>query len=210
MENIGKTVHWLGHSSFRLENPAGTAVYIDPYNLIEQSKKADIVLITHEHFDHFSPADINKVVKENTKIFGPVALAGKVKGDFTALRPGDKAETAGVVVEAVSAYNTDKSFHPRALGYLGYVVTVGGLRVYHAGDTDLIDEMKAVKADVALLPVGGIYTMDAVGACEAARAIKPEVAVPMHYGSVVGSQEDAIRFKNLCGACEVKVLEQEK
>ncbi|MBI4801098.1 MAG: MBL fold metallo-hydrolase [Elusimicrobia bacterium] len=210
MENMEKTVHWLGHASFRLESPAGAAVYIDPYNLKEQSKKADLVLITHAHFDHFSPADISKVVKADTKIFGPEALAGKIQGDFTALKPGDKAEAAGVAVEAVSAYNTDKNFHPRTSGYLGYVVNVGELSVYHAGDTDLIEEMKTVKADVALLPVGGTYTMDARDACGAAQAIKPKVAVPMHYGSVVGSREDAIRFKNLCGACEVKILEQEK
>ncbi|MBU2573081.1 MAG: MBL fold metallo-hydrolase [Elusimicrobia bacterium] len=210
MENIEKTVHWLGHAAFRLESPAGTAVYIDPYNLKEQSKKADIVLITHAHFDHFSPADINKVVKAGTKLFGPEALAGKVQGDFTALKPGDRAEAAGVAVEAVSAYNTDKNFHPKASGFLGYVVDVGELRIYHAGDTDLIDEMKTVKADVALLPVGGTYTMDARDACDAAIAVKPKVAVPMHYGSVVGSKEDAIRFQNLCGACEVKILEQEK
>ncbi|OGS46858.1 MAG: Zn-dependent hydrolase [Elusimicrobia bacterium RIFOXYB2_FULL_62_6] len=210
MEDLEKKVHWLGHSSFRLESQAGTAVYIDPYNLKAPEKKADVVLITHAHFDHFSPADIGKVAKSGTRIFGPEALAGKVEGDFTALKPGDRAEAAGVAVEAVPAYNTDKNFHPKASGFLGYVVDLGGFSVYHAGDTDLIEEMKSIKADAALLPVSGTYTMDASEACRAAQLIKPKVAVPMHYGSVVGSREDAIRFRNLCGACEVVILEQEK
>lgn len=210
MDNIERTVHWLGHASFRLESAAGTMVYIDPYNLKEQAKKADIVLITHPHFDHFSPADINKVAKNSTKLFGPEALAGKVQGDFTALKPGDKAEAAGVSIEAVPAYNTDKNFHPKAAGFLGYLAAIDGLTVYHAGDTDLIEEMKGLKADVALLPIGGTYTMDAVDACKACQLIRLQAAVPMHYGSVVGSREDAIRFRNLCAGCEVKILEQEK
>lgn len=210
MENIERTVHWLGHASFRLESQAGTMVYIDPYNLKEQAKKADIVLITHPHFDHFSPADIAKVVKTGTRLFGPEALAGKVGGDFATLKPGDRAEAAGAAVEAVAAYNTDKNFHPKASGFLGYVVTIDGAAVYHAGDTDLIEEMKNIRADVALLPIGGTYTMDAHDACKACRIIKPRAAVPMHYGSVVGSREDAIRFQNLCAGCEVKILAQEK
>lgn len=210
MENIERTVHWLGHASFRLEGGDGTVVYIDPYNLKEQEKKADVVLITHPHFDHFSPADLNKVVKNGTKLFGPEALAGKVSGDFAALKPGDNVSAAGVSVEAVSAYNTDKNFHPKASGFLGYVVGIDGIAVYHAGDTDLIEEMKSVKADVALLPIGGTYTMDAHDACKALQVIKPKAGVPMHYGSVVGSREDAIRFKNLCAVCEVLILPQEK
>ena len=208
MDDIEKVVHWLGHSSFRLENAAGKVVYIDPYKVAAPEKKADLVLITHAHADHFSPADIDKVASGTTLILGPASLSGKVKGNFTALKPGDTTAAAGIPVEAVSAYNTDKSFHPREAGNLGFIVTIGDLRVYHAGDTDVIGEMKEIKADVALLPVGGNYTMDAGDACQAARIIKPRAAVPMHYGSVVGSDEDAMRFKNLC-ICDVRVLKKE-
>jgi len=208
MDDIEKTVHWLGHSSFRLEGADGKTVYIDPYKVSAPEKKADVVLVTHAHSDHFSPADIEKVTGAATKIFGPVSLTGKVKGSFTALKPGERADTAGIPIETVSAYNTDKSFHPKAAGNLGYIVTIGGLRVYHAGDTDVIEEMKDIKADVALLPVGGNYTMDASDACQAAKILKPRAAVPMHYGSIVGSDEDAIRFKNLC-LCDVRVLARE-
>ena len=208
MGDIERTVHWLGHASFRLELPSGAAVYLDPYQMRPAAKKADVILITHAHSDHFSPADIALISKAGTRIFGPETLNGKLVG-FTPLKPGDKAEAGGAVIDAVPAYNIGKSFHPIASGNLGYVVTAGDLRVYHAGDTDLIPEMEGLKADVALLPVGGTYTMDAVEACRAALAIKPRAAVPMHYGSVVGSNEDAIRFKNLCGACEVLILPRE-
>jgi len=210
MEDIRQTVHWLGHSAFRLELPSGTAVYIDPYMLDPEAKKADVILITHGHADHFSPADIARIAGKNTRLFGPETLKGKVGGDFTALKPGGSAEPLGIAINAVPAYNIGKRFHPIDAGNLGYVVAAGGLRVYHAGDTDLIPEMAGLKADVALLPVGGTYTMDAVEACRAAQAIKPKAAVPMHYGSVVGSKEDALRFKNLCGVCEVLILPKEK
>jgi len=209
MGDIKQTVHWLGHASFRLELPSGAAVYLDPYQVKPAAKKADVILITHAHSDHFSPADIGRISKAGTMIFGPETLKGKLAG-LTALKPGDKAETGGVVINTVPAYNIGKNFHPIASGNLGYIVTVGDLRVYHAGDTDFIPEMEGLKADVALLPVGGTYTMDAVEACRAALAIKPQAAVPMHYGSVVGSNEDAIRFKNLCGACEAIILPREE
>ena len=209
MDDIDKIVHWLGHASFRLEIPDGRALYIDPYLIEGAPKKADILLITHPHADHFSPADMDKVTTEKTRIFGPESLAGKVKGLFTALKPGDTMNADGIGIEAVSAYNVDKNFHPKAAGNLGYVVTIGDLRVYHAGDTDVIPEMRDVHADVALLPVGGTYTMDAAAACEAARLMKCRVAIPMHYGTVVGDQEDALRFKNL-SLCEARRLKKEK
>ncbi|OGS07167.1 MAG: hypothetical protein A2270_11405 [Elusimicrobia bacterium RIFOXYA12_FULL_51_18] len=210
MDDIRKMIHWLGHASFRLELPSGIMVYLDPYLLTAESKKADVILITHGHFDHFSLADIAKIIKKETMVFGPESLSGKILGGFTGLKPGDKAEFRGIVINAVPAYNIGKPFHPRASGNLGYVVDTGDLRVYHAGDTDFIPEMEDIKADVALFPIGGTYTMDAVDACRAALALKPRAAVPMHYGSVVGSKDEAVRFKNLCNVCEMLILPQEE
>src|SRR3989339_1527558 len=125
MSDIRKIVHWLGHAAFRLELPSGVMVYLDPYLLKGGSKKADVILITHGHFDHFSPADIAKIIKEETRIFGPESLSGKILGGFTGLKPGDKAESRGIVINAVPAYNIGKSFHPRVSGNLGYVVDTG-------------------------------------------------------------------------------------
>ncbi len=186
-------IRWLGHASFLIEI-FNKKIYIDPYALPEESEPADLILITHDHYDHCNINAINKIKKSETHILGPESVAKMVSGAGI-LRPGDVMDFHGVKIKAVLSYNIEKHFHPRDSG-VGFVIEIRGKRVYHAGDTDLIPEMKNLKdIAVALLPVGGTYTMNADEAVEAVKAIKPEIAVPMHYGSVAGSREDALRFK---------------
>ncbi len=195
-------LHWLGHDSFRLDGPP--TIYFDPLNLKGSLPKADIILISHEHLDHCSPDDVKRISGPETVIVAPAEAAKKLRGDVRVLRPGERITVAGVEIEAVPAYNVNKfrspgvPFHPQDAGHCGYVVTVGGERVYFAGDTDHIPEMADIRCDVALLPVGGTYTMTAEEAAQAAADIKPRVAVPMHWGGgVVGDRADAERFRSL-------------
>ena len=204
-----ENLHWLGHSGFYVESKKGTTVYFDPYHVQDGLPKADIILVSHDHFDHCSPADIQKVSKPGTVVVGPASIASKLQGPMKAVSAGGKLTIGDIGIEAVPAYNPAKPFHPRSSGYLGFVVAIDGTSIYHAGDTDVIPEMKKIKADVALLPVGGTYTMNSAEAAEAVEAIRPKVAVPMHYGSVAGSAQDAQEFKRLCKS-EVRILEVER
>lgn len=199
-------IHWLGHDSFRIENDV--IIYIDPWQVPPDSPKADIVLITHEHYDHCSPRDVARLQKPDTVIVTIPAAASKLKGNIREVKPGDKVTVKGVDIEAVPAYNLDKPFHPREAGHVGFIVTVGGKRIYHAGDTDFIPEMEDLEVDIALLPVSGTYVMTAEEAARAAEAIKPEVAIPMHYDAIVGSISDARRFEKLTSV-KVTILPKE-
>lgn len=185
------SLHWLGHDTFRVDGPP--VVYVDPYKLPPRVVAADLILITHDHFDHLSHEDVARVRTEGTIVVGPPEVAEKLPG-VRVLRAGESCEVAGVRIRAVPAYNTNKTFHPRETGKVGYVFTVGGVTYYHAGDTDLIPEMEDLAPDVALLPVSGTYVMTAHEAAQAARRIRPKVAVPMHHGTIVGSDDDARVF----------------
>lgn len=197
-------IKWLGHDAFRID--AEKTIYIDPYE-ISGGPAGDLMLITHEHFDHCSPEDVAKVQGPETVIITESQSAAKLSGNVRAVKPGDTVTAHGVTVQAVPAYNTDKAFHPRENGWLGFVIEVEGVRVYHAGDTDVIPEMNEIEADIALLPVSGTYVMTADQAVEAALAIKPKIAIPMHYGSVVGGDADADAFKKaLEGKIDVHIL----
>ena len=197
-------IHWLGHASFRLDAD-GVVIYFDPRNL-KNPIPADVVLVTHGHFDHLSVDDIAAITKPGTVALCPASCVDKLKGDVRTVAPGDTLHLGAVTVEAVHAYNTDKPNHPRSAGNVGYVVEVGGQRIYFAGDTDLIPEMADIRCDVALLPVGGTYTMNAQEAAEAAGIIKPRVAVPMHWGDLVGTRQDAERFLALLPASVQSVI----
>jgi len=158
-------IKWLGHASIRIE--AQQIIYIDPWK-IKGGPKADLILISHSHHDHLSPADIRKIRKEDTVIVAAGDAAAQLSGDVRALKPGDKVTVQGVTVEAVPAYNIGKPYHPKANHWIGFLLTVEGKTIYYAGDTDFIPEMKAIKADIWILPVGGTYTMTAKEAAEAA------------------------------------------
>jgi L-ascorbate metabolism protein UlaG (beta-lactamase superfamily) len=192
-------IKWLGHASFLIEDEK--TIYIDPFDLPEGLPKADLILVTHGHRDHLSPQDILKILKPDTKIVTVGASQAYLPEEAkhtVAVTPRESVTVEGVNIEVIPAYNKSKSFHPKDSGDAGYVVHLKDRTVYHAGDTDFIDEMKNLKADIALLPAGGKYTMDAEEAAAAANAIKPRVAVPMHWGTIVGSQEDAEKFVAMC------------
>jgi len=207
IETILQSLTWLGHDGYCLK-AAGKVIYFDPFKLSENDyEPADIVLISHEHYDHFSPKDLEKIVTGQTTIVTDKTVAKKLSGKVEEVSPGDKITVAGVQVEVVPAYNTNKDFHPKANGWLGFIVTVDGVRIYHAGDTDYIPEMQEIRADIALLPVSGTYVMTAHEAVEAALAIGPQVAIPMHYGSIVGGSDDARIFAEaLKGKIRVELL----
>ncbi len=186
-------IDWLGHASFRLRG--SVIIYIDPWKLAGEPHDADIVLITHSHYDHLSAEDIAKVSRPGTVIVGARSIAGDLPpGETVLLAPGEKTEVGGVEIEAVRAYNTNKKFHPKENDWVGYIINLDGLFIYHCGDTDVIDEMNTVNCDVALLTVSGTYVMTADEAVEAARRIGPKVAIPMHWGDIVGGRQDAERF----------------
>ena len=205
VNDVIKNITWLGHDGFLIKGD-GKTIAIDPFQ-VKDSEPADIILVTHEHYDHCSPEDIQKLQKASTVIVTEASSAAKLSGDVRVVQPGDKLTVEGIQIEVVPSYNTNKSFHPKQNGWLGFIVTVEGVRLYHAGDTDLIPEMVSFDVDVALLPVSGTYVMTAEEAVEAAKMIKPKLAIPMHYDAIVGSSDDAQRFCNaLAGICEVVML----
>ena len=204
VQEMVKKIEWLGHDGFRIN--ASKTIYFDPFQ-ITGGPEADLVFISHDHFDHCSPDDVAKIQGEKTVVITEPNSAQKLSGDVKTLKPGDALEIEGVKIEAIPSYNTDKNFHPKKNNWLGFIVEVDGVRIYHTGDADFIPEMKSVAVDIALLPVSGTYVMNADQAVEAAQAINPKVAIPMHYGAIVGSEEDAQKFKQaLEGKVEVVIL----
>jgi L-ascorbate metabolism protein UlaG (beta-lactamase superfamily) len=208
-------LQWLGHSGFRLD-AGGATIYIDPYRIAD-GPKADLILITHAHYDHFSPLAIESLSHEGTWVVAPAVVAERLAGRVVSIAPGEAIEdevARGVEIAAVAAYNTSKRdasgnvFHPREAGWVGYELNVRGERVYHSGDTDVIPEMDDVAGvDVALLPVSGVYVMTPAEAAEAARRIQPRVAVPMHWGDHLGTYADARAFADRAPV-EVRILEK--
>ena len=207
-------LHWLGHDTFRLES--AVTIYFDPLNLPDDVPVADVILISHEHADHCSPQDVARIRGDETVVIASAGAARKLTGDVRVIHPGEQVTVAGIEIRAVPAYNVSRfrapgqPFHPREAQHVGYLVTTGGETLYFAGDTDHIPEMADIDCDVALLPVGGTYTMDAPEAAQAAAEIDPQVAVPMHWGGgVVGTRTDAEQFEQLYKG-EVAILPEER
>ncbi len=212
---------WLGHSGFFIKN--SKIIYIDPYNIKEGLEKADIIFITHSHYDHCSVADIKKIVQEGTRIILTADSQSKitrfdVSVKIEIVEPGKELDIGDIKVSVFPAYNINKHFHPKDENWVGYLIKINNLIIYHAGDTDLIPEMQKLtgykqqgKEFIALLPVGGRFTMNAEEAAEAAKLIKPTIAIPIHYGSIVGTDESSKEFKELCEENNIRceILEKE-
>jgi L-ascorbate metabolism protein UlaG (beta-lactamase superfamily) len=207
IETIANKMHWLGHDAIRID--AGVTVYFDPFK-IGPGPLADIIFISHDHYDHCSPEDLAKIQGPDTVIVTAESCRNKVSGKVEIVAPGDSLIVKDIPVQAVASYNINKKFHPKNNRWLGFVIEIDGVRIYHAGDTDMIEEMGNIKTDIALLPVSGTYVMTAEEAAEAALVIKPSVAIPMHYGTIVGNVSDAERFSKLLkGKIPVKILKKE-
>jgi len=206
---------WLGHSSIFIK--ANKAIYIDPYNILRKDS-ADIILLTHPHYDHCSLTDINKIVKDGTIIIGPAGCQSKIakidkKVEMKIINPGQNINIFGIKINAIPAYNIGKEFHSKEESWVGYLIEINGAKIYHAGDTDIIPEMKQLPEKIiALLPVGGKFTMNADEAAQAVSIIKPALAVPIHWGAgVAGEKSDADKFVSLCKekGFKAEILEKE-
>ena len=187
------------HNSIRVQN-GEKAIYIDPFEMKHAPHDADFILITHDHYDHFSPNDVAAVAKADTVLVVPEKMADKTDkvkecvGKIEAITQGETKDIDGFVIETIPAYNTLKPFHMKSAGWVGYIFEAFGKRIYVAGDTDITKEALEVKCDIALVPIGGFYTMDSKAASELINTIKPDIAIPTHFGSIVGSPEDADKF----------------
>ncbi|MGC9130719.1 MAG: MBL fold metallo-hydrolase [Pyrobaculum sp.] len=216
----GLSISWLGHDSFRVVGE-GAVLYIDPYQLQVGEPKADVILVTHEHFDHCDPPSIQRVLKPSTVVVAPriaKPCVSKAARNVLEISPGESREVGPVRVTAFPAYNLNKFrdpargvvFHPREDGRVAYLVEWGGVRLFHAGDSDFVPEFRQVVADVVFVPVSGVYVMTPQEAAEFVNAVVPKVAIPMHYGSIVASRREAEEFKKLVRPeVQVVVLDRE-
>lgn len=195
----------LNHSSFLIKT-SDKNIFIDPYQ-IDSKEKADLILITHPHFDHFSSSDIKKIAKDDTVLVSPdFHMHQKLKDMSITIKPWETLSLEDIKITGVPSYNKQKHYHPKANGWLGFVIESNGKKAYHAGDTDLIDEMKEIGCvDYALLPVSGNYTMNPIEAAKAAKMLNAKTAIPMHYSDNIGKEKDALDFKKLC-PCKVELM----
>ena len=216
-------IEWLGHATIKMSN-SDKIIYIDPYNIAETDMDADVIFVTHSHYDHFSEEDILKIKKETTKIVITKDLYQKTlelgfgEEDIVTVKPNEEYQIEGIKFTTIPSYNMNKKFHPKENNWVGYIIEINNVKYYVAGDTDSTEENKKVECDVAFLPVGGTYTMTADEAAELANIIQPKIAVPIHYGSIVGTEANAEKFKEhldkkikylLCLPLEGKVPQKE-
>lgn len=186
-------IEWLGHATFKISDDKIT-VYFDPFILPPNPKKADLIIISHDHFDHCDPKKVDIIKKPDTTVITNESSAKKLSGNVKIMKPGDIVKEKNVTIQAFPSYNIGKHFHPKGIG-LGFVIEIGGVRIYHAGDTDFIPEMSKIKTDIALLPIGGTYTMNEEEAAKAVLTIKPKIAIPMHFGFINGTEGNPNLFK---------------
>jgi L-ascorbate metabolism protein UlaG (beta-lactamase superfamily) len=189
-------LRWYGQSAFRLSAASGEVLFMDPFRVPASAGPADIILISHPHSDHFDRRAVSSLRGSRTEVVVPQSSA---RAGLEGISAGQSLRIGNIGITALPAYNLSKPFHARQKGWVGYVVEVDGLRVYHAGDTDLIPEMKGLKPDIALLPVGGLFTMNAAGAAEAAGALGAVLAIPMHFNGLFGGRDAGERFARLLG-----------
>lgn len=187
------------HSSIRID--CGEIVYFDPFRIKKDSHDADIIFVTHSHFDHYSLEDINKIIKKNTTLVFPFSMQEETKNlvkeyDVIYLKPNEEKSIKGMKVEAIHSYNVNKPMHPKSNGWLGYIIVINNTRIYVCGDSDLNEDVLKVKCDIALVPVGGTYTMNAEEAAKLINKINPEIAIPTHYGTLVGEQNHGDEFES--------------
>ena len=210
------SITWSGHAGFKIIY-GNMKVYIDPYKLSKTYEKisdADIVLITHNHFDHLSIEDLKNIINERTVIVSAQECLSQLKSlkvkESIGIDPRNSVKVDDLRIETVPAYNIDKDFHPKNDKKIGFIIEFGNDRIYHTGDSDLIPEMKDTNPTIVLIPVSGTYVMTAEEASKAVNEmINPKIAIPMHYGTIVGNKEDAVRFSELVTVCETKILELE-
>ena len=217
-------IKWLGHDGFLIKNlDTGKNIYIDPYNIVENLEKADLILITHGHYDHCSVADIEKIIKEGTKIVATADCQSKITKfnmpiKLEIVEPNQELDLGSIKILTVPAYNIDKHFHSKDEHWVGYLIKINDVVIYHAGDCDVMPEMQKLtgyqqpgKEFVALLPVSGRFVMNSEEAVQAAKILKPTLAVPMHFGSIVGVEEDAQEFVDFCKeeGINAKILKKE-
>jgi L-ascorbate metabolism protein UlaG (beta-lactamase superfamily) len=192
-----KQIHWMGQSAFRIEDGA-MQIYIDPYKIPANLPKADVIFITHDHYDHFSMEDIVKIKTGKTIVVATKDVASKFYDSGVVVVPGKSYTIGKLQVTTVPAYNLDKNFHPKGNTWVGYIITLSsGLKIYHAGDTDFIPEMREIITDIAMLPCGGTYTMTAKQAADAANSFKPKILIPMHFGEGLGTVHAGEQVKDL-------------
>lgn len=195
-----KNIEWLGHSTIKMKNSEKT-IYIDPYNIKNEYNDADIIFITHNHYDHFSEEDIKKVKKDNTIIIITEDIYQKsielrfAETNIIMVKPNENYQIGNIKFTTIPSYNINKKFHPKGNNWVGYIIEINNVKYYIAGDTDITNENKKVKCDVAFLPIGGTYTMNFEEAAKLANTIEPKVVVPIHYGLIVGTIKDAENFK---------------
>lgn len=217
----GVEIRWNGHDGFRFDLKDKKVVYVDPYKLVAEynhKNDANIILISHNHFDHLSIEDINKIINKNTKICCSEESVDLLKknypeNDIIVLKPREtKKIDEEITITGIEAYNTNKNFHPKGDEKIGFIIEMNNnLTIYHTGDTDIIPEMEKVNTDVLLVPVSGTYVMTAQEAIKATNEIiKPKkLAIPMHYGSIVGTVKDAEDFCKDVNVCKTSILEIE-
>lgn len=197
--NILNGIEVFCHNSIKIKKDV--TIYIDPYKIEKEYNDADYVFCTHEHYDHFSPEDIKKVIKENTIIITvPNTLAETIKlqpdrSKIILVVPNESYDLKNIKFETTVAYNSKKLFHQKSKEWVGYVITIKGERFYIAGDTDDLPELENIKCDVAFVPIGGMYTMNHNEAANLINEIHPKIAIPTHYGLIIGSKEDAEKFE---------------